>query len=72
MSDDQRRAYLLGDSPTLHGNLPGLDTASPVDHLGQTAPSYAFAAMPRPYKNRNDPPWQQPLAGARTGHSCGT
>jgi hypothetical protein len=52
MSDDLRRAYLLGDGHSLYGNLPG----TYPDFLHETAnPVYAFAAMPRPFELNNDP-----------------
>ena len=52
MTDDLRRAYLLGDGHSLYGNLPGTDPVS----TGETANTiHAFAAMPRPFEQNNDP-----------------
>ena len=69
MSDDLRRAYLLGDGHSLYGNLPGTNPES-SNHNGY-APSnqneqtgYAFAAMPRPFE-QNDP-FHHGRAGGRT------
>ena len=62
MSDDLRRAYLLGDSRSLHGNLPGTELESPIV---ESTTIHAFAAMPRPFENRNDH-WQGGPASGRT------
>ncbi|KAI2508401.1 hypothetical protein MHU86_6075 [Fragilaria crotonensis] len=64
MSDDLRRAYLLGESHSLYGNLPGTEHASPAAN----ATTYAFAAMPRPFENRNDQ-WQTSHAGGRPAYA---
>ena len=64
MSDDLRRAYLLGDSHSLYGNLPGIEPESPVEN----ATTYAFAAMPRPFENRTDQ-WQASHAGGRASYA---
>ena len=66
MSDDLRRAYLLGDAHSLHGNLPGFDPellTSSQENLAE-AGLYAFAAMPRAHENRNDQ-WHHGYANAR-------
>ena len=64
MSDDLRRAYLLGESHSLYGNLPGTEHASPAEN----ATTYAFAAMPRPFENRNDQ-WPTSQAGGRPAYA---
>ena len=51
MSDDLRRAYLLGGH-SLYGNLPGSYSESPTAENQNFA--HVFAAMPRPFEH-NDP-----------------
>ena len=57
MSDDLRRAYLLGDGHSLYGNLPGTNP-EPSTHDGQLG--HVFAAMPRPFKNNDQNPHGRP------------
>ena len=62
MSDDLRRAYLMGDAHSLYGNLPGdnpdlSETRNPNAHdASETRPhdmtAFAFAAVPQYH---NDP-----------------
>jgi hypothetical protein len=60
MSEDLRRAYLLGDGHSLYGNLPG---SYPDDPTQNQNSGYAFAAMPRAY-DQNDP-YHHGRAGGR-------
>jgi hypothetical protein len=64
MSDDLRRAYLLGDGHSLYGNLPGDNPASSIENA---TPAYAFAAMPRSFENQNDP-WYHGRTGGRPSY----
>jgi hypothetical protein len=61
MSDDLRRAYLIGGPHSLYGNLPGdnpdISEQTPTSYgsaAGTHATSYAFAAVPRPFEYHHD------------------
>jgi hypothetical protein len=61
MSDDLRRAYLLGAGHSLYGNLPGTNPEASTQNQNT---GLAFAAMPRNFE-QNDP-FHHGRAGGRT------
>ena len=61
MSDDLRRAYLLGDGHSLYGNLPGENPE--LLHSSDATFGHAFAAIPRPFEQNDS--WNHGRPGAR-------